>query len=229
MVIVHTEVAHRCALRACTSRVVVIQLDEIAFFPPRNVLGKRDVGTVRIRPLGPNGTPVSVDPPVSSETCPRESQIKLDAVSARTINLDFLGFDILPVQEKYMYEASLFEDSMEFLKKAEDDKIVLTDTFPTLLDMKLQYFGIGKYFRSVYSTFTFGYPKADARAFDIVLNDENIEKEDIIFVDDNPSNVQTAIDFGIKSSYLFKRRAHHFKDERPELPVIESLNDLLVK
>ena len=63
--------------------------------------------------------------------------------------------------------------------------------------------GLAKYFDGAYSTCNIGFDKNDPKFYEYILGDLALEASDVMFFDDTPVNIETALSVGI-ASYMYE-------------------------
>jgi HAD superfamily hydrolase (TIGR01509 family) len=94
------------------------------------------------------------------------------------------------------------EDVLKKLKNKDIALAMLSDTTEMFASARKSGL-LSNYFDHVFLSYELGFRKPDKRAFKAVTDFYNLEPSEIFFIDDNESNVFSAIDFGMKAT-VFK-------------------------
>lgn len=98
----------------------------------------------------------------------------------------------------------LYEPSVKLVKKIRDrgiKAIVLSNTIPPHPEV-IKPLGWYDYFDRLYFSCDIGFVKPDKKAYEYVLNKENLKAEECVFVDDREENTKAAQQLGMKTVWL---------------------------
>lgn len=101
------------------------------------------------------------------------------------------------------------EDVFQMIPKlSETYKLgVVSDTWPSL-ERVFKNVGLRKYFSTFVMSSVLGVTKPHELMFNTALDEVNMEKDEVLFIDDNIRNVKGAIDLGIDSILLIREKGY---------------------
>lgn len=104
--------------------------------------------------------------------------------------------------------------------------VVLTNSFPSRRYHELRQDSLGKYFKKLYIAYEIGIKKPDIKIFKHVLNDLHTKPNEIIFVDNNVTNIRGALQANITNVILFSQtqKSTHF----PSISSFSELHKILI-
>lgn len=112
-----------------------------------------------------------------------------------------LNLDIMALKHEVAHLIQIRESVPEFLtalKQAGKQVIMLTNSHPDGVKLKLDKTGLAGYFDKIYSTHQFGYSKESQKLWQALKTDLHFESSKTLFVDDSLVILQAAKTFGIK-------------------------------
>jgi HAD superfamily hydrolase (TIGR01509 family) len=143
-------------------------------------------------------------------------KINQDEFLSEILRLHGISVDKLS-KAKELYERNIFlvkdiKELLEDMKKHYRLVLVAGDGKESL-DMKLDKFGLRKYFDSVYCTCYEGFLKSSIEFYKIVLEKEKLKPEECLFIDDQERFTNIAADLGM-SAIVFHNTASLIEDLR---------------
>ncbi|WP_297637591.1 HAD-IA family hydrolase [uncultured Clostridium sp.] len=146
-------------------------------------------------------------------------EIKYPDIKEETI--DLLARDNVYNDEKFIF----LDDVEETLKELNCKYLlgVVSDTWPSIERVFINK-GLRKYFSTFVISSIYGTTKAEEKLFEIALTELGVKAEEVIFVDDNESNLKVAESMGIKPLLIDVYKSEKIKSR---YKVINSIKELL--
>ena len=107
---------------------------------------------------------------------------------------DKIAYDRTYKFDKYTLYENIYEELDEL--KNRYILILLTDNWPCVINYLKEY-NLYNYFKKIYVSSFYGVEKKDGVFFDYAINDFKIKPGDALFIDDNESNLDVAINKGL--------------------------------
>ena len=119
-------------------------------------------------------------------------------------------------EDEYLQRFKLADGLLEFLEKVKSQGVEIWCLSNDLSEWSLKLrtrFGLEKYFRGFVISGDVGIRKPDPMIYQNLLNQLNVKANDVIFVDDNPKNIDAASRFGL-TTILFSQTIDPALDEK---------------
>lgn len=119
-------------------------------------------------------------------------------------------------------------DFLQVAQKHEVRVLLVTNSHRDTLEIKTEVTGIADYFDAIYTSHELGHAKEDQPFWHALHEAEGFDREATLFIDDNPSVLESARNFGI-SMLLNVTRPDTMRPAREhrDFPAIESVASLL--
>ena len=141
-----------------------------------------------------------------------------------------LGIDIARVHREEAHRVAWLPGARGFLERARERGkrlVLMTNSHPTILEIKNERTGVLGYLDAAYTSHGFGAPKEDQRFWHAARRIETFDPARTLFVDDSKAVLHAAIDYGIRWVYGVKRpdssREPH---QHQEFAAIDGVADL---
>jgi putative hydrolase of the HAD superfamily len=111
-----------------------------------------------------------------------------------------LNLDIASLKREINHLIAVHEHVTEFLQRTREcgkRVVMLTNAHAKSLDLKMEVTGLTDAFDALVCAHDIGYPKEDLRFWSRLGEGEPFRKETTLFIDDSPSVLRTAREFGI--------------------------------
>jgi putative hydrolase of the HAD superfamily len=141
-----------------------------------------------------------------------------------------LGIDIARVHREEAHRVAWLPGARGFLERARERGkrlVLMTNSHPTILEIKNERTGVLGYLDAAYTSHGFGAPKEDQRFWHAARRIETFDPARTLFVDDSKAVLHAAIEYGIRWVYGVKRpdssREPH---QHQEVAAIDGVADL---
>jgi len=111
-----------------------------------------------------------------------------------------LNLDIASLKREINHLIAVHEHVVDFLQRTRTcgkRVVMLTNAHAKSLDLKMEVTGLAHAFDALVCSHDIGYPKEDLRFWSQLGKQEPFRKETTLFIDDSPSVLRTAREFGI--------------------------------
>jgi HAD superfamily hydrolase (TIGR01509 family) len=120
------------------------------------------------------------------------------------------------------------KDFLESVLHHEVRLLLVTNSHLDTLEIKTEVTGISEFFDAIYTSHELGYAKEDQPFWHALHEAEGFDRETTLFIDDNPSVLESARTFGISQLLNITRPdTRHPPRENPDFPTIESVANLI--
>jgi len=141
-----------------------------------------------------------------------------------------LGIDIARVHREEAHRVAWLPGARGFLERVRERGkrlVLMTNSHPTILEIKNERTGVLAYLDAAYTSHSFGAPKEDQRFWQAARATETFDPARTMFVDDSKAVLHAAIEHGIRWVYGVKRpdssrEPHHHE----EFAAIDHVADL---
>ena len=132
---------------------------------------------------------------------------ELDEITLSELLSNQLDKNNLP-KEKLAIALEIYKDGLRVVKEMPElldklskkyDLILLAGDGKEALSLKLDKFNLQKYFKKIYATCFLKMRKTDKEIYEIVLRENNLSPEKVIFIDDQQRYIDAAEKAGIKT------------------------------
>lgn len=120
------------------------------------------------------------------------------------------------------------EDFLQFLQRLGKRVALVTNAHWKTLDLKMAHTGLLGYFDQIVSSFDLGFPKEDARFWEILRARLAFNPEHTLLVDDNADVLKTARAYGIKYLFFKAKSSSQLPPEKnSDFPSLISFHELM--
>lgn len=120
------------------------------------------------------------------------------------------------------------EDFLQFLRQQGKQVALVTNAHWKTLDLKMSCTGLLTYFDKVISSFDVGFPKEDARFWEILRDRLRFDPRRTLLVDDNIDVLKTAQAYGIRYLFFKAKSSSQLPPERnSDFPALLSFHELM--
>ena len=142
-----------------------------------------------------------------------------------------LGIDVLGLHREVHDRIRYLPGAEEFLERAQASEVrvlLVTNSHPDTLRLKDETLGFSGYFDALHSSHRYGHAKEAQDFWHALQEEEGFDPATTVFVDDTPSVLQSAADYGIAHTVVV---THPDTSEPPrdngQFPAIKGVRDLL--
>lgn len=120
------------------------------------------------------------------------------------------------------------EDFLRFLQRLGKRVALVTNAHWKTLDLKMAHTGLLGYFDKVVSSFDLGFPKEDARFWELLRDRLSFDPDHTLLVDDNAEVLKTARAYGIKYLFFKAKSSSQLPPEKnSDFPALLSFHELM--
>ncbi len=142
-----------------------------------------------------------------------------------------LDLDIPALKESIRHLIEVHPDAeqfLRFLQRQGKHVALVTNAHWKTLDLKMAYTGLLSYFDTVISSFDLGFPKEDARFWELLQDRLKFDPKRTLLVDDNADVLKTARAFGIRHLFFKAKSSSQLPPEKnSDFPALLSFHELM--
>lgn len=113
---------------------------------------------------------------------------------------EYLGIDVVQLHHDNSYRIGYLPGALQFLQHVSEQNIrvlMVTNSHRETLNLKDAITGLGEYFDGIHSSHDYGYAKENQDFWHALQEDVGFDPATTMFVDDSPSVLRSARDYGI--------------------------------
>ena len=139
---------------------------------------------------------------------------------------DALQLDIMQLKGEVAHNIGYRPAAQEFLAHCQeqvDDLRLVTNSHREVLDLKIRFTELDRYFDYMICSHELGAPKEDVRFWGLLQELRGFDPEATLFIDDSESVLDAAVDFGLKHVYsIAAPDSSRDRDTGSKYPMIET-------